>query len=118
MTNSKERNKPTRKLLEEAGVLSVHQIGAEAILNEAKKVLNTGKPEYLKNELKIIESRRGEKKIKQRKNRLNLADEGFIHKATLLLNMIPPEMLAEEEMKRFRKMSKEWVKSNINPKPY
>ena len=47
-----------------------------------------------------------------------MADEGFIHKATLLLNMIPPEMLAEEEMKRFKKMSKEWVKSNINPKPY
>ena len=45
VTRRKERNMPTRDLLEEADALSVHQIGAEAILNEAKKVLIPGKAE-------------------------------------------------------------------------
>ena len=118
VTRRKERNMPTRDLLEETDALSVHQIGAEAILNEAKKVLISGKPAYLKEALQVEENRKGEKKIKKRKNKLNLTDEGFVQKATLLLNQIPPEMLAEEEMKRFKKMSEKWVKSNINPKPY
>ena len=67
--------------------------------------------------IEIEENRRGELKIRKRKNRLNMTDEGFVHKATQLLNLIPPEMLAETELKRFKKMSKEWVKTNINPKP-
>ena len=56
--------------------------------------------------------------MRKRKNKLNMTDEGFVQKATQLLNLIPPEMLAEEEMRRFKRMSKEWVKKNINPKPY
>ena len=104
--------------MKETNSLSIHQLGAEAILNEAKKILLTGKPEYLKQKLQLEENRKGEHKIKRKKNNLNITDEGFIHKATELLNLIPPEMLAEQELCRFKKMSKEWVKSNINPKPY
>ena len=118
LTKNKDKNTPTLTLLRETDSMSVHQIGAEAILNEAKKILLTGKPEYMRGRLETEENRRGEVKIKQKKNKLNMTDEGFIHKATQLLNLIPPEMMAEEELDRFKKMSKEWVKKNINPKPY
>ena len=72
----------------------------------------------MKKSLQLEENMRGEAKIKRRRNNINVSDEGFIEKATQLINLIPPEMLAEEELSRFKKMSKEWVKSNINPKPY
>ena len=112
ITKKRDRNTPTVELLKETESMSVHQIGAEAILNEAKKIILTGKPEYLKTMLKTESNRRGEVKVKKRRNNLNITDEGFIQKATKLLNLIPPEMLAEEEMQRFKKMS------NIHPKPY
>ena len=97
---------PTLTLLKETNSLSVHQLGAELILNQAKKILITGKPEYLKDNLQMEEDRRGNKKVKRRRNKLNMTDEGFVEKAAQLLNMIPPKMLAEEKLSRFKNMFK------------
>ena len=64
LTEDKNRKMPTTTLLKETDSLSVHQIGAQAILNEAKKILITEKPEYMKDLIKLEETRRGEIKVK------------------------------------------------------
>ena len=61
------QNTPTLKLLERTNNLSIHQIGEEAIVNQAKKIIITGKPEYLKKELAI--RRRQKRKTKNQKKK-------------------------------------------------
>ena len=112
-----ERNKPTLELVQETNSLLIHQIGVEAIINQARKIITMGRPEGLANKLKMITDRKGNKKVEEKRSKLNIHDEIFIKKVTRLINKLPPELLAKESNRRFKDQAKEWVKTNINPIP-
>ena len=67
--------------------------------------------------LQLQEDRKGKLKIIETKSKLNIIDKGFIKKATRLIN-IKPEKIAEQDLGRFKKLSREWIKKYIIPNPY
>ena len=117
-TGSYSKTKPTIELLKETNNLSIYQLGIESILNQTKKILIAKRPNHLYGKLQLTDDRKGNMKASTTRNRLNRLDEGFVNKSRKLLNMLPPEILAEEDFQRIKKMSRQWIKSNIKAKPY
>ena len=115
----KENNIPTKKLLEDAGKLSVHQEIVYQIGVNAKKILDTNKPKSLSQQFLKKNNDRGSRKntYLKKKTKTKMAEENFINHAINLMNKIPPEILAEEKMKRFKKEIKNWIKKEIKIKP-
>ena len=112
-------NIPTKELLTLSGDLSVHQLGALRTLNLTKKILITRKPSHLARRLQLNKERvtRSGATIRETNTSLTLVREGFIYRGSSLYNMIPESMKKETNMEKFKKLSKAWVRENIEIKP-
>ena len=89
------RYTPTDQLLNASDALSVHQLGALHTLNMTFKVLHSGKPSHLAEQMKLrseLENRfhgRHGKKVKVRDSDLTLSRSGFVHRGARLWNTFP-----------------------------
>ena len=112
-------NIPTRELLTLSGDLSVHQLGALRTLNLTKKILITRKPSHLARRLQLNKERvtRSGTTIRETNTSLTLVREGFISRGSSLYNLIPETMKMETSIEKFKKLSKIWVRKNIEIKP-
>ena len=108
---------PTKELLEANQVLSIHQMGAKAILNTMRKIITSKKPEQLYNKLKKKNSREGEVWSLIGTPRLTISKSNIIEKGVKLWNQITPDMKNTQSTPRFKKDCKEWVKANVPIKP-
>ena len=109
---------PTSLILQEANLLSVHQLAALSILTLAIRVLHTGKPTYLADRFKSYESRgRSQQLLQVPKLRLSLSHEGFINQAIRLINKLPLIIINEPSNNKRKRLLKDWVKNNIMIKP-
>ena len=87
-------------------------------MTQGKKMILTGKPEYLRDQIEFQELRNGKLRVCSKQNKLNIADEGFTHKMTTLMNLLPTEMIKMENLSKFKKVAKAWVRINVPQKPY
>lgn len=86
---------PTSYVLQQANLLSVHQLAALSILTLALRILRTGKPKYLADRLKTHESRGRSSQLLLVPNlRLNQSHKGFINQASRLVNKLPLDIIA------------------------
>ena len=109
---------PTSHILQQANLLSVHQLAALSILTLALRILRTGKPTYLAERLKSHESRGRTQQLLLVPNlRLNLSHEGFINQAARLVNKLPLH-ITSASVSRQKLMLKAWVSSNVLSKPW
>ena len=113
------QNMPTVELLNLSGDLSVHQLGAFRTINLTKKIILTQKPSYLADRLKIPQDRgtRSGEVLNQENLQLRLAREGFVYRGTKLYNLFPENLKQETKMRRFKKITKSWIKQNIPVRP-
>ena len=114
-----KQNISTRELLEVTGDLSIHQLGAHSTLMMLKRILQSGKPEYLASKLVTHNSqdtRSGSTLLPARAS-LNLSKSSFIYRAIKLYNQLPEHIRQVDKITSFKKETKEWVKSNIQIKP-
>ena len=115
----KKQNMSTEELLEKSGDLSVHQLGALYTLSLTKKILTFKKPEYLAQKLAAAprSGTRSGTSIHLEKCSLSMMKEGFVSRGTRLYNLIPVNLKSEENIQKFKKKSKQWIKQNIPLKP-
>ena len=85
---------------------------------QAQKMIVSQRPRTLYPGILKKQTIEGKVKSTAPRNKLNLMDESFLHKAVLLLNLVPKEKQMETDLKRFRMQSKIWVGRNICGKPY
>ena len=114
-----KQNISTRELLEVTGDLSIHQLGAHSTLMMLKRILQSGKPEYIASKLVTHNSqdtRSGSTLLPARAS-LNLSKSSFIYRAIKLYNQLPEHIRQVDKITSFKKETKEWVKSNIQIKP-
>ena len=109
---------PTNTLLDKTGRLSIHQLMAHTILQQAQKMIVTNQPRRLWGLLGVRETREGRLRYSMQRTKLNLTDESFLHKSILLLNLIPKEIQLEHDLSIFKRVSYTWVKLIIRRKPY
>ena len=83
------------------------------------KILITRKPSHLARRLQLNKERvtRSGATIRETNTSLTLVREGFIYRGSSLYNMIPESMKKETNMEKFKKLSKDWARENIEIKP-
>ena len=108
---------PTKELLEANDTLSIHQLGAKAILNTIRKVILTGKPAQFSNRITRRCTRDGDMWRVSGIPRLSISGSNLIEKGIRLWNKLTPEMKEIQSTPRFKKACKNWVKKNIPIKP-
>ena len=106
----------TKELLTLSGDLSVRQLGALRTLNLTKKILTPRKPSHLGRRLELNKERvtRSGVTIRESNTSLTLVREGLIYRGSSLYNINPESMKKESNMERFKKLSKPWVRENID----
>ena len=110
--------KPTEDLLRENNMLSIHQMGATAILNTFRKIIDTRKPIQLFNQLEQQEGRQGTSwKVKIKVPRLTTTKSHFLLKATKLWNELDNNIREANTQAVFKKKIKNWARNNIPIKP-
>ena len=114
-----KQNMPTSQLLGTADVLSIHQLGVQSTLVMVKKVLLSGKPDYLFDKLKIqsLKGTRSGSSLEYIPASLNLKKSSFLYRGSKLFNQLPEVLRKEEKMENFKKGLKIWVKEKIYVKP-
>lgn len=117
--NKEKKNISTEELLEKSGDLSIHQLGALQTVIMTKKIVLSQKPTYLATRLQINQDGgpRSTSAINPMKLRLSISREGFVHRGTRLFNMLPLHMRQEPHIKKFKMMTKKWIKDTIPIKP-
>ena len=112
-------NMPTKELLNLSGDLSVHQQGALRTVTLVKKIMLTQKPSYLAQRLQMANQRgtRAGAALSQEQTSLGIAKEGFIYRGTKIFNLLPDSLKQENNMMKFKKNIKSWIKNNILVKP-
>ena len=112
---------PTEVLLKETNSLSVQQMIAYQSAVLAHKIINSGKPSYIADRMQRIEAGldlRGSKgKIRLVKRKLAITKEGFIYRASVILNNIAEDLRNEINIKKFKTGIRRWVLKNIPTKP-
>ena len=112
---------PTEVLLKETNSLSVQQMIAYQSAVLAYKIINSGKPSYIADRMQRIEAGldlRGSKgKIRLVKRKLAITKEGFIYRASVILNNIDEDLRNEKSIKKFKTGIRRWVLENIPTKP-
>ena len=116
--NERDKYKPMIELLNETIRMSIHQTMTMSIIRQARKMIQKETPKKLLNLITTTEDRNGEPKYRSGMNNLNIKDNGFIYKAVKILNWCPNSILLEDNPKRFKCKATEWIKMNINQKPY
>ena len=112
---------PTVELLRDTGTLSVQQMIAYQTAVSVYKIVQSGKPTYLSNKLRIkkrnmnLRGRLGS--LSQVENTLSIAREGFIFRGASIFNKIDENIRNETKLEKFKVKVKEWVKNNIEVKP-
>ena len=116
-----ERNTPTEKLLNDTDSLSVQQLIAYQSAVLAYKIMNSGKPSYLaqklrqRNEGMKLRGRLGS--IGHKNKTLSISKEGFLYRATCIMNKLDDNLRNETKLERFKAGVRMWVKKNIKIKP-
>ena len=123
-TGTRDRNVPTKVLLERAQQLSVHQLGAYHSVKLMFKVVTTNQPKYL---AEIFTMRRPEENgnIFPHRNintvqvycKLSLSRAGFCFRSAKLWNLLPSDLRAENNPIKFKSGLLKWIKVNIPHKP-
>ena len=94
---------PTEVLLKETNSLSVQQMIAYQSAVLAHKIINSGKPSYIADRMQRIEAGldlRGSKgKIRLVKRKLAITKEGFIYRASVILNNVDEDLRNEINIK-------------------
>ena len=111
---------PTATLLDKANSLSIQQLIAKNTLFMVYKIVQTTKPKYLVDRLKLADrgaNQRNQGKIIIPKYNLSLSREGFLSQGSLLFNKLPVSLRQEVNFHRFKSGVKKWVSENICVKP-
>ena len=111
------RRIPTKELLEANNTLSMHQLGAKAILNVMRKIIQTEKPVQLFNKLMRRSTREGVMWRVYGTPRLSISGSNLIEKGVRLWNQLTQDIKDIQSTPRFKKACKNWVKENIPIKP-
>ena len=84
----------TAELLKLSGDLSVHQLGALSTLCLMKKVLKSGKPSYIAEQIQntVFRGTRSGNTLKQNKTHLEVVKEGFMYRGIQLFNRISNDL--------------------------
>ena len=99
-------------------MMTVHQMGVMATLVMTRKMLASGKPEYVVKKFRQSKSRHSTLTVsRQSSSRLKLTGEGFMERAAKLWNLIPKDLKREDNAKTFKIKAKAWVKGTVPPKP-
>ena len=112
---------PTEVLLKETKSLSIQQMIAYQTAVLAFKIIKTGKPSYIASRMTrtetglVLRDKKG--KIRVQKRRLAITKEGFINRASILLNNINEDLRNEDNIEKFKSGMREWVLGNILTKP-
>ena len=108
---------PTSLILQEANLLSVHQLAAQSIITLALRIMRTGRPKYLADRLKFIDSRSRSSQLLAVPNlRLSQSHEGFVNQATRLVNKLPPDIISASGPRQ-KTLLRAWVSYHIKHKP-
>ena len=116
-----ERNTPTEKLLNDTDSLSIQQLIVYQSAVLAYKIMNSGKPSYLaqklrqRNEGMNLRGRLGS--IGHKNKTLSISKEGFLYRATCIMNKLDDNLRNETKLERFKAGVRMWVKKNIKIKP-
>ena len=112
---------PTEVLLTKTNSLSIQQMIAYHSTLLAYKIVQTGKPSYLKEKL---QEKKGTMKLRGKSGSINIQNkkltiskEGFTYRAAVLLNKLDEEVRNEESLDKFKVMLRRWVLGNIAVKP-
>ena len=111
------KNIPTERLLDANKMQSVHQMGAQSILNTYRKIIKTGKPRNLFEQLSRQEGRHGLTWRVKNNPKLTITTSKLIERGTKLWNMLSDDVKKIESSYRFKKECKEWTILNIPIKP-
>ena len=111
----------TEDLLKQSNSLSVQQLIAYHTALLAQKVVNVGKPSYLKDKFQVknlgMNLRGNYGSIKQKNKKLAISREGFVYRGVTLLNKMSDELRTEEKLNKFKVGLRKWVIENIPAKP-
>ena len=108
---------PTEELLNTNNMQSIHQIGAQSILNMYRKIIVTEKPNHLYKQLRRTEGRNGTIWKVNNNPKLTISLSNFIEKGTKLWNILDPDVKEIESDLSFKKRCKQWTIKNISIKP-
>ena len=108
---------PSKTLMEENNVLSLHQMGAQSIVMMTRIILTTGKPKQLYQQLTSKEGRTGIYWKTSTIPKLNITTSNFIHKGVKLWNMLDQDIRSTTSTIAFKDRIKKWIKTNIPVKP-
>ena len=99
--------------------LSIHQLGAMSTIVMTKKILQSGKPEYIADQMIVREAggTRSGSTLPPTRSSLTLSREGFIYRGSKLFNLLPENLRNENKISKFKGEAKTWVKLNIAVKP-
>ena len=90
LTSCTDPIKPTKELLQETGILSVHQHSYMATLRLLHRSILAGKPKLIMSQIEVKPATRtSQETIKPINSRLNLRDESLLVKAIQLYNKVP-----------------------------
>ena len=104
-------------LAKKSGMLTVNQMTVYATLITVKRMLVTGKPSEVVAKLRVTATRHQSMSvIRQSSHRLKMTSEGFLERAAKLWNIIPQDLKAEENYKKYKRRVKSWVKESCPPK--
>ena len=88
----------------------------------AYKVVTSKKPEYLADKLKILNVggslRKKTGSISLPRYSLSISREGFLYRASTILNLMEEEWSCDPNSEKFKIHAKDWVKANIAIKPF
>ena len=119
------RDTPTTELVVKSGDLSIQQLIAYFTLITVFRVLQSGKPKYLHDKLKIrcpvnndgIFPHRHTNTIEVPAVQLTLSRSGFIYQGALLYNNLPLQLRQETKVQCFKRSLKRWIFNHIKVKP-
>lgn len=123
-TGTRDRNVPTKTLLDKARQLSVHQLGALHSVQQLFKVVTTKQPKYLADILSLRQPENERTVFPHRSLntiqvscKLSLTRSGFCYRSAKLWNLLPYEMRMEIHPIKFKTQLVDWIKENIPYKP-
>ena len=108
-----------KELLKRTYELSVHQLGAMSTIIMTKKILQSGKPEFIADQMIVREAggTRSGNTMQLARSSLTLSREGFLYRGSKLFNLLPENLRNENKISKFKREAKAWVKLNIAVKP-
>ena len=115
----RKQNLSTEELLKRTDELSVHQLGAMSTIIMTKKILQSGKPEFIADQMIVREAggTRSGNTMQLARSSLTLSREGFLYRGSKLFNLLPENLRNENKISKFKREAKAWVKLNIAVKP-